>query len=155
MIRFPAEALATLTRACEAAYPEEACGLIVGRADADGAIDVTRVEASPNVAQTPARRFEVDPALRLRLQRELRDTTDEIVGHFHSHPDGPAAPSATDLAEAWEPELVWVIAAVRAGRLAEVTAHAIDPASRGFRQIPLRREAAAARLKAADERERP
>jgi len=56
-------------------------------------------------------RFEVDPALRLRLQRELRASNERIVGLFHSHPDGAAAPSAHDLACAWEPDLVWLITA--------------------------------------------
>lgn len=146
MILLAAEAMAALVAACEAAYPEEACGLLVGRRRADGRVEVARAVPSANLADEPRRRFEVDPALRLRLQREARRGRREIVGHFHSHPDGAPVPSETDLAEAWEPELVWLIAAVAAGRVAELRAHAIDPASGRFRQLPLRPAAPAGKL---------
>ena len=79
------------------AYPNEACGLLVGRTEGDGC-HVDRIEVSDNVADDPRHRFEVDPALRFRLMRDLRGTGQAVVGHFHSHPDGAAEPSATALA---------------------------------------------------------
>ena len=35
---------------------------------------------------------------------------------YHSHPDGVAEPSATDLSMVFEPDLVWVITAVGGGK---------------------------------------
>lgn len=117
------------------AYPHEACGLLLGRRDGERR-RVSRIVPSANVAAEPDRRFEIDPALRFRLMRERREraggegaadpAAEEIIGHYHSHPDGAAAPSATDLAMAYEPELVWLIVAVARGRAGEITAHLPD-----------------------------
>jgi proteasome lid subunit RPN8/RPN11 len=118
MIRLPPELLAEMRRLAEAAYPEECCGLLIGRREAE-AVVVTRQAPSPNVTAGNRRRtFEVSPQVRFDLMRELRDGPETIVGHYHSHPDGAAEPSATDLAMAWEPDLAWVILAVPGGQAA-------------------------------------
>lgn len=123
--------------AAEAAYPREACGLLVGFDRADGDIEVSEVVASPNVAD-PSRkdRFEVDPALRFEVQRRLEGRSTAIIGHFHSHPDHCAQPSPTDLAMVWEPDLIWVITSVLAGQAVMTTAHRFSAGR--FRQIGLR-----------------
>lgn len=109
--------LAAIVYHAEGAYPEEACGLIVGSKPVRGRCVASRVVASANVASGEERhRFEIDPALRLKLERELRDTGEAVIGHYHSHPDHPGVPSARDLDEAHEPELVWLIVAVDAGK---------------------------------------
>lgn len=143
----------------EAAYPGESCGLLVGRLRDNGDLEVTRVVPSANVADddAPARegrparrsaalppregrrdRFEVDPELRLVIQRELEGTGERIVGVYHSHPDHSAQPSAFDLESVWEPEFVWVITAVEKGQAVHTTAHVVDPDGRQFRQVTLR-----------------
>jgi proteasome lid subunit RPN8/RPN11 len=110
----------------ERRYPEECCGLLVGRRTVDGSIEVTEEHASANVAEAGReRRFEIDPALRFRLMRTLAGTPETIVGHYHSHPDRLAVPSAHDVAMAFEPELVWLITAVAAGRAVETAAFRI------------------------------
>ena len=76
--------------------------------------------------------------LRLTLQRGLRGSGQAVVGLYHSHPDGAAQPSASDLAEAWEPELVWIIVAVHGGQTIELAAHLPEPDARRFREIGLR-----------------
>jgi proteasome lid subunit RPN8/RPN11 len=111
MISLPAAALETLRRHVEASWPEEACGLLVG-CGGPGNWQVERAAPADNVAENRRRRFEVDPRLRLRLQRELRGSPSRILGHYHSHPDGEAVPSDRDAADLHEPELVWLIAAV-------------------------------------------
>ncbi len=109
------EHLARLQSAAEEAYPRECCGLLVGHSDG-GDFTVTRVEPSANVEPTGAPdRFEIDPTLRIRLQRKLRGGPDAILGHYHSHPDHEPSPSDTDRAMAYEPEMVWLITAVAAG----------------------------------------
>lgn len=140
MIAFPADLLHKVVAAAEAAYPQECCGLLVGHDRKAGTSDilVTRVEASPNVAEGDrARSFEIDPKLRLDLMRTLRGGPDRVVGLFHSHPDHPAQPSERDLAMAWEPELIWVIVSVRDGRAVATTAHRIDEAHRRFAEITI------------------
>lgn len=120
----------------ERRYPEEACGLLVGRAMADGSIEVREAHVGANVAPAArGRRFEIDPALRFRLGRTLAGRAETIVGHYHSHPDRPAVPSDRDRAMAFEPELVWLITAVAAGRAIETAAFRIEAG--GVRRLEL------------------
>ena len=122
VVRLTHEQLRAIERAAEAAYPEEACGLLVGRSAPGGGYLVSAVEASANVAEPPrTRRFEVDPKLRLRLERELRESPDSVIGVYHSHPDGSAKPSETDISMIFEPAMVWLITAVADGRAGATT----------------------------------
>ncbi len=130
--------LRQITEAAEAAYPNECCGLLVGRSEPSGDRVVMRVVASANVAEGGARdRFEVDPRVRFDVQRALEDGPERIVGHYHSHPDHAAQPSERDVEMAWEPDLVWLIVAVDDGRATETTAHLLDRGAGTFRPIRL------------------
>ncbi len=123
-VRLSPAQLQVIERAAEAAYPEEACGLLVGRAGPGGAIQVSAVEASANVAEPPrTRRFEVDPKLRLRLERALRESPDSVMGVYHSHPNGRAEPSETDISMIFEPDMIWLITAVSEGRAGATMAY--------------------------------
>ena len=127
----------------ESAYPDECCGLLVGRST-DSEIIVTRIVPSPNLAVDdsggPRRsdRFEVDPEVRLAVMRACEGTDQALVGHYHSHPDHPAQPSDHDLEMALEPDLVWLIIAVENGKAGQATAHRLDETGRRFREIGLR-----------------
>ncbi len=107
---------AALSRHALDAYPSECCGLLIGGEAANGDLEVQEVVRSANLdAAGGARAFEVDPALILAWQKKTRGTPQRILGHYHSHPDEPAQPSATDLARAWEPGQVWLIMTVLGG----------------------------------------
>lgn len=102
------EAAAVLRDACERAYPEEACGLLLGRM---GACRVV-TEAVPGInLEASAERFTLDPADFVRADSLARDHGLEIVGVFHSHPDRPARPSRADESAA-QPGWSYVVAAV-------------------------------------------
>jgi proteasome lid subunit RPN8/RPN11 len=138
VILVPAALLRRIEAAAQAAYPEECCGLLIGFREPAGRVRVTRVAESVNVAPPPRRRrFEVDPALRFSVMRRLRAGGEEIVGHYHSHPDGPARPSRRDMAQAYEPELVWLIVAIARDRSTATTAWLYDPAIAAFRSVLL------------------
>ncbi len=92
------------------ALPEECCGLLLGHAEGEQAVALA-CAASPNLAPDRLTGFEIDPALLLAAQRRARAKGDAVLGHYHSHPHGPAAPSGTDRARAWTPGHVWVICA--------------------------------------------
>lgn len=135
MILLAPEHLERIAAEAEAAYPAECCGLLVGHERAEGGFEVVRVAPSPNVdPRGGGKRFEIDPRLLLKLQRELRDGTEKIVGHYHSHPDHPALPSARDLERAWEPGRVWLITSVVGGTAVGTTAYIFEP-SGGFREV--------------------
>ncbi len=129
----PRAVMAAVERAGETAYPEEACGLLAGRRDGSGGLVITGFRASANVAATDRREtFEVDPAMRFQLMRDLEGSGAEIVGHYHSHPDHPPEPSAQDLEHAYEPDLVWLITTIARGRAGPTRAYAVAPDGSGF-----------------------
>ena len=116
MIRIAPEHRQQISAHAEDAYPAECCGLLAGRVQENGDIHVTRIVPSANVAAASGNdRFEVDPKVRFDLMRALAETDESIVGHYHSHPDQAAEPSATDVSMAFEPDLVWLIVPVPAG----------------------------------------
>ena len=87
------------------AHPREACGLLFG----EGRIE--RAIACVNVHPDPARHFEIDPAALIAAHRLARNGGPPLAGYWHSHPTGPAAPSATDQAQASGDGRIWAIVA--------------------------------------------
>lgn len=120
----PAPLLRIIVDAAEAAYPEESCGLLIG--PGTGPARLVRVEPSANLAADRRTGFEIDPALRFRLMRELVGSNEQILGHYHSHPDCASTPSACDLAMAYEPEFIWIITSVFDGHAMSTRAYRLD-----------------------------
>lgn len=84
------------------AYPNEACGLLVGRTVADRFIQMTNISSS-------AAAYEMDPTELARSLRHLRETGESLIAIFHSHPHGPAEPSQKDIRQAYYPEAAHLI----------------------------------------------
>lgn len=76
------------------ASPAEACGLLGGLEGEDPTV-LTAIP-TPNVASVPARRFEIDPEALLAGRDAIHAADQVLLGFYHSHPQGPAEPSATD-----------------------------------------------------------
>jgi proteasome lid subunit RPN8/RPN11 len=109
--------LEDIARAAAAAYPYEGCGALLGERGR-----VRAALALPNTEKDrPRVRFEVAPMDYLRAEREADAKGLRLLGFWHSHPDHPAEPSATDRAFAWE-GLLTVIVAVRKGRASDIGA---------------------------------
>ncbi|KLE32422.1 M67 family metallopeptidase [Aurantiacibacter luteus] len=94
--------------AAEAAahHPLECCGILTGSAE--------RIEAiipAANVHPAPATRFEIDPQALIDAHRAARAGGPQVLGYFHSHPHGPARPSATDQAMAAGDGAIWAVIA--------------------------------------------
>src|SRR3546814_2257889 len=73
----------------------EVCGLLFGSPHRIDAAQPCR-----NVALAPADSFEIDPAALLAAHKATRAGGPAIAGCYHSHPCGPAEPSARDAAAA-------------------------------------------------------
>ena len=116
-----------------AAFPRECCGLIEGRRES-GVVFATRFHPTANLSPD-ADGFEIDPAAHLSLMRELRGSGFEIVGCYHSHPNGRPGPSDRDRARYAAEGFVWLIAAL-AGAASEVEFAAFVDAD--FRPLAVR-----------------
>jgi proteasome lid subunit RPN8/RPN11 len=99
-------AIATLLAEAARAAPNECCGLLLG---AGKRIDA--VSTAANIAENPARRFEIDPVALLAAHKSARAGGPELVGYYHSHPDGHPVPSATDCEYASGDGRYWAIVA--------------------------------------------
>jgi proteasome lid subunit RPN8/RPN11 len=133
MIRLGPAQIALIQAEAERAFPGECCGILVGRRGRGGDILVTSVHPSPNLLSSEREdRFEIDPRHRLEVMRQAEAQGLEMVGHYHSHPNGRGEPSPTDLAMAYEPDLIWLIAPVREGRAGQPAAFRLKSDGSGF-----------------------
>jgi proteasome lid subunit RPN8/RPN11 len=83
---------------------EECCGLLAGR---DGAI--ARIFAAKNAASDPAKNYEIAPPELFRLMREIRAAGLDLLGIYHSHPNGKNEPSSRDIELAYYPGTAYFI----------------------------------------------
>ena len=86
------------------ASEHEVCGLLLGQ---EG--HIRDILAAENVAADPRRYFELDPETLLKAHKRARSGGPTILGHYHSHPSGAAAPSETDAANAQPDGSLWLI----------------------------------------------
>jgi len=125
MIRIPRRVVEEMASDAASRYPEEACGLLIGRIDS-GLRLVHRISPARNAyAGEKRRRYMIDPIEYKRVEDETVGMSEIIVGVYHSHPDAPAIPSDHDNSYA-VPFLSYVILSVSRGRVAEITAWYLD-----------------------------
>lgn len=99
------QAHAAILAAAANAAPHEACGLLFGTAT-----HIETAHCTENIHPEPARHFEIDPAALIAAHKAARTGGPQLVGYFHSHPNGLARPSATDAAMASGDGRIWAIA---------------------------------------------
>jgi proteasome lid subunit RPN8/RPN11 len=91
----------TVERRALAAFPAECCGLLLGRQEDSESVRVGWVEPCVNQAPDQRRHFTIAPESLLAAYRWARDRGEQVVGTYHSHPEGAAVPSAADGESAW------------------------------------------------------
>lgn len=119
----------------EPSYPNEGCGIMIGKV-AGSVATLTRIVPASNINSARGRdRFEIDPMLYYRTERELAGG-EQVIGFYHSHPDCPAVASETDrqFALNW-PGFVWVIYRVDEGHATGVRAWIVDDGSGQFTEM--------------------
>ncbi len=128
----------TLRRAARAAYPREACGLLLGRRRG-AAARVACATVARNLACEPDR-FEVHPEDHLAAALAAADAGLALVGVWHSHPDRAPRPSRRDAAAAlagWS----YAIVGVEHGRDAGLASYFFDGARFAAESLGARGEA--------------
>jgi len=103
-LRLPADVAVAIRAHASASAPDECCGFLLG--DADRAVRA----ALPATNRAAGPRFLIAPADVLAAHKDAARRGLCVLGFYHSHPHGPAAPSAHDRSLAW-PGHVYVIAA--------------------------------------------
>lgn len=104
----------------QAAPCVEVCGLISAR---DGV--PTRFYPIRNIAAEPARHFRMDPAEQIDVMRNIRLAGETLYAIVHSHPTGPAVPSAEDRDWAAYPAALYLIVSLQIDGVLELRAFRI------------------------------
>ncbi len=102
----------------EKSYPNECCGILVGRLEEGVKRVETLVSARNQRIDSAANRYLIDGDFVNELEKRLRGSGRQIVGFFHSHPDVAARPSVYDREHAW-PWYSYLIVSVRNGQAQE------------------------------------
>lgn len=113
----------TIERHLEAGYPDEACGVMIGRelpAATTTRTEVVRLVLADNAREDSRHnRYVIPPEAVLAAEKAARAEGLGVIGYFHSHPDHPARPSEFDREHAW-PGLSYLIVSIRGGKAEDV-----------------------------------
>lgn len=104
------QVLETLIAEAAGAQPRECCGILLGEGG-----HITGAMPAANVHPHPETHFEIDPQALIDVHRAARAGGGQVLGYYHSHPNGLARPSETDVAMIGEQGAIWAI--IAAGRV--------------------------------------
>ena len=127
--------LELIARHCEAQYPMEGCGILIGKVE-EGSRIVVDLLLTENSRQEK-RRYSIPPEQLLQGELLAEEQNLQVIGYFHSHPDHPAQPSAYDLELGW-PGYSYLILAVRDGVTSELRSWQLKSDRSGFTEEPVK-----------------
>jgi proteasome lid subunit RPN8/RPN11 len=107
-VSLPAAIRDAIVDHARAAYPNEACSLVIGDRPAAEGGRALRWEPTRNKAASPYR-YEIHPDDLLRLTLETEEADETFWGIVHSHVRSPAVPSPTDIGLAFYPEALYLL----------------------------------------------
>ncbi len=103
----------------EETYPNECCGVLLGKSVAGEGNHVREIVRAGNTRTDSAHnRYHIAPQELVKIQRQARTLGLDIVGFYHSHPDHPAQWSQTDFTEAHWLGCSYIITSVEQGKAA-------------------------------------
>jgi len=133
-IHLPSASAEIMRKEAAAGHPLEVCGLLVGRL-MDGDWHIREAIPVPNLnSERAVDRFQLDPRAFQEVDNRLRNSDDDIVGIYHSHPDCPARPSPTDLENAWD-DYAYIIVSVSDSGVQDLLCWQVNPDSRRFAAV--------------------
>ena len=92
----------------QSCYPLEGCGLVAG----NEAGEITAVYPIENSLQSPTA-YEMAPRQQIEAMLDMEAQGWQMAAIYHSHPQGPERPSATDIALAFYPEASYIIVSLK------------------------------------------
>lgn len=109
--------------------PNECCGVLIGRGKViERAVPMRNSEPSPET-------YIMDPEEQIKLFREMEETGEQLIGIYHSHPNGPAQPSALDLQLAFHPDALYVVISLADPSNPDIRGFFLTES--GFSEVPL------------------
>lgn len=105
----------------ESGYPNEACGVMLGKRGVITEIvsaDNERTDLPASGGESARNRYLIDPLVYLKIERNADKRGMDVLGIYHSHPDVAARPSQFDLDHAW-PNFSYLIVSVVKGKAVE------------------------------------
>lgn len=90
--------------------PLEICGILGGKYAENGDAIVETLHQAENAANHPQTEYRIDPETQYELTEKIESNNQEVIGFYHSHPNGPSHPSHTDTQRATWPGLSYCIA---------------------------------------------
>ena len=90
-----------------AEYPLEACGILAGK---NGRLH--NHYPIDNTLQSPVA-YEMEPHQQIQTMIEIEAQGWELTAIYHSHPQGAAYPSETDVAQAYYPDTIQLIVSLQ------------------------------------------
>lgn len=139
MLKLSPEHLQAICAHAESTYPDECCGLLLGKLT-EGSKTLVEVIATQNIWSTAASEisvieaiepttkrshYEIAPEVMLKAQKSARDRQLNIIGIYHSHPDHPAIPSEFDRVYAWQ-QYSYIIVSVQQGKADNLNSWLLD-----------------------------
>jgi proteasome lid subunit RPN8/RPN11 len=103
-IRIKSDVLRRMQTHAQQDAVNECCGMLAGR---DAVI--TRAFPASNAARNPPTEYEIAPKELFQLTREIRAAGLQLLGIYHSHPNGKNEPSPRDIEQAYYPDLAYFI----------------------------------------------
>ena len=133
-VKFTDQALKEMHEHLVASYPHEGCGFFYGKIN--DSKEVTEIRDVVNQNKTnPERIFEIAPIDYVKAERYAIENDLDLIGVYHSHPDHPAVPSATDLKFA-QPNFSYVIVSIVKGEVAATSSWTLNESNK-FIQEPV------------------
>lgn len=142
MLRVTAEHIRAICAHAQSTYPQECCGLLLGKVSQDGKILIdaiatenvwsaqavesfSEIDTKWQLSENKSTHYTIAPEEILRVQKESRDRQLDIIGIYHSHPDHPAIPSEFDRVCAWQ-AYSYIIVSVPQGKAGELQSWCLD-----------------------------
>lgn len=148
-----ADVLNEIVRHAESGYPEEVCGMVIGRPEAPETHRVRHVRNVANqepqedpggVLRDARTAYKMDPLEQLRILREVDEHQWEVVVFYHSHPDHGVYFSRMDRERALAPdgEPIWpgatyLVVSVLDGRAGGAAIYRWQAREREFVETPV------------------
>lgn len=135
MIRFTHQLNQEMSAHGEREYPNECCGLLIGRFSDGGKKTAVKILPLSNARESDAKhhRFLIPPQELLRGESYAAANGLDVIGFYHSHPDHPAIPSQYDLEHAW-PVYSYIVIAVSGGRTGDLRSWELQPDRSAFNE---------------------